>query len=170
MAEDIWQYLPYKTPYKSVFEAGWVQVDEKWHNPELAQVWQQIRQIRTDVNKVLDTARGEKMIGAPLEAKILLYVADEQLRASVKALNPDVGNGVDELRYLFITSQVEMLDTPEKLQGLKYNLQSDAWGIGVVDAEGQKCDRCWNYSTLVGKILEHPTICERCNAALAGQF
>ncbi|MCC5626104.1 class I tRNA ligase family protein, partial [Nostoc sp. CHAB 5715] len=27
-AEDIWQYLPYKTPYKSVFEAGWVLVDD----------------------------------------------------------------------------------------------------------------------------------------------
>ncbi|MGI8504763.1 MAG: isoleucine--tRNA ligase [Hassallia sp.] len=170
MAEDIWQYLPYKTPYKSVFEAGWVQIDQKWHNPELAQVWQQIRQIRTDVNKVLDTARGEKMIGAPLEAKILLYVASEQLRTSVKALNPDIGNGVDELRYLFITSQVEMLDTPEKLQGLKYNLQSDAWGIGVVDAEGEKCDRCWNYSTHVGESAEHPLICDRCVAALAGKF
>ncbi len=170
MAEDIWQYLPYKTPYKSVFEAGWVQVDEKWHNPELAQLWQQIRQIRTDVNKVLDTARMEKMIGAPLEAKILLYVASEQLRASVKALNPDVGNGVDELRYLFITSQVEVLDTPEALQELKYNLQSDAWGIGVVDAEGQKCDRCWNYSTHVGESTEHPLICDRCVAALAGKF
>ncbi|MGK7883603.1 MAG: isoleucine--tRNA ligase, partial [Crocosphaera sp.] len=24
MAEDIWQFLPYETPYKSVFEAGWV--------------------------------------------------------------------------------------------------------------------------------------------------
>jgi isoleucyl-tRNA synthetase len=170
MAEDIWQYLPYKTSYKSVFEAGWVQVDEKWHNPELAQIWQQIRQIRTDVNKVLDTARMEKMIGAPLEAKILLYVASEQLRASVKALNADIGNGVDELRYLFITSQVEMLDTPSALQGLKYNLQSDAWGIGVVDAEGQKCDRCWNYSTHVGESTEHPLICDRCVAALAGNF
>ncbi|NEU75676.1 isoleucine--tRNA ligase [Hassallia byssoidea VB512170] len=170
MAEDIWQYIPYKTPYKSVFEAGWVQVDEKWHNPELAQVWQQIRQIRTDVNKVLDTARVEKMIGAPLEAKILLYVGSDKLRASVKALNPDVGNGVDELRYLFITSQVEVLDTPEALQKLKYNLQSDAWGIGVVDAEGEKCDRCWNYSTHVGESTKHPLICDRCVAALAGKF
>jgi isoleucyl-tRNA synthetase len=170
MAEDIWQYLPYKTSYKSVFEAGWVQVDEKWHNPELAQIWQQIRQIRTDVNKVLDTARMEKMIGAPLEAKILLYVASEQLRTSVKALNSDVGNGVDELRYLFITSQVEVLDTPSAMQQLKYNLQSDAWGIGVVDAEGEKCDRCWNYSTHVGESAEHPLICDRCVAALAGKF
>ncbi|MEH2243891.1 isoleucine--tRNA ligase [Nostoc sp.] len=169
-AEDIWQFLPYKTPYKSVFEAGWVQVDEKWRNPELAEFWQQVRQIRTEVNKVLEQARIEKLIGSSLEAKSLLYIADEHLRASVKALDTVLGNGIDELRYLFLTSQVEVLDTPEVLQGLKYKLQSDSWGIGVVNADGQKCDRCWNYSTYVGESPEHPLICERCVAALAGEF
>ncbi|MEI1373157.1 isoleucine--tRNA ligase [Nostoc sp. UHCC 0926] len=169
-AEDIWQYLPYKTPYKSVFEAGWVQVEETWRNPELAEFWQQVRQIRTEVNKVLEQARIEKLIGSSLEAKALLYVANEDLRSSIKALNPVSGNGIDELRYLFLTSQVEVLDTPEALQDLKYNLQSDSWGIGVVNADGQKCDRCWNYSTHVGESAEHPLICERCVAALAGEF
>lgn len=169
-AEDIWQYLPYKTPYKSVFEAGWVQVEEKWRNPELAEFWQQVRQIRTEVNKVLEQARIEKLIGSSLEAKALLYVANEDLPSSIKALNPVNGNGIDELRYLFLTSQVEVLDTPEALQGLKYNLQSDSWGIGVVNADGQKCDRCWNYSIHVGESAEHPLICERCVAALAGEF
>ncbi|WP_287359835.1 zinc finger domain-containing protein [Moorena sp. SIO3B2] len=42
--------------------------------------------------------------------------------------------------------------------------------LGVVNAEGLKCDRCWNYGPKVGTIAEHPTICERCNAALAGNF
>jgi isoleucyl-tRNA synthetase len=168
MAEDIWQYLPYETPYKSVFEAGWVQLDEQWYNPELAEFWQQLRQIRTEVNKVLEEARVKKMIGSSLEAKVLLYIADEQLRGSVKSLNPN--NGVDELRYLFITSQADLLDSPEALQGLEYALQSEAWGIGVVNAEGQKCDRCWNYSTHVGESVEHPLICERCVSALAGEF
>lgn len=60
MAEDIWQYLPYKTPYKSVFESGWVKLEEKWYSPELAEVWQQRRFIRTEVNKVLEKARAEK--------------------------------------------------------------------------------------------------------------
>ncbi|MCX7592502.1 MAG: class I tRNA ligase family protein, partial [Fischerella sp.] len=170
LAEDIWQYLPYKTPYKSVFEAGWVQFDQKWHNPELAAFWQQLREIRIDVNKVLEQARVEKMIGSSLEAKILLYIADEQLRAAIKSLDKDTSNGVDELRYLLITSQVEIVDTPQQLQGSKYNLQADAWGIGVLEAEGQKCDRCWNYSTHVGENAEHPLICERCVAALAGEF
>lgn len=170
MAEDIWQYLPYKTPYKSVFESGWVQVEDKWQNPKLAEFWQQVRQIRTEVNKVLEQARIEKMIGSSLEAKVLLYINNEQFRSSVKALNPDKGNGIDELRYLFLTSQVELLDSPDKLQGVKYNLQSDTWGIGVVNADGEKCDRCWNYSTHVGESAEHPLICERCVAALAGNF
>jgi isoleucyl-tRNA synthetase len=168
-AEDIWQFLPYKTPYKSVFEAGWVQLEEKWQNPELAALWQQLRQLRTEVNKVLEEARVNKMIGSSLEAKVLLYVADEQLRSSVKALNASQ-NGIDELRYLFITSQVDLLDSPEAVQGLEYSLQSDTWQIGVVNAEGQKCDRCWNYSTHVGEFAEHPLICERCVAALAGKF
>ncbi|NMG09056.1 isoleucine--tRNA ligase [Brasilonema sp. UFV-L1] len=169
MAEDIWQFLPYETPYKSVFEAGWVQLDQKWQNPELAVVWQQLRQIRTEVNKVLEEARVKKLIGSSLEAKVLLYVADEQLRSTVKSLNASQ-NGVDELRYLFITSEVDLLDSPEAVQGLEYKLQSDTWKIGVVNAEGQKCDRCWNYSTHVGESAEHPLICERCVAALAGEF
>jgi len=168
MAEDIWQYIPYETPHKSVFESGWVQLDQRWHNPELAEFWQQLRQVRTEVNKVLEQARVEKMIGSSLEAKVLLFLPDEQLRSSVKSLSAN--NGVDELRYLFITSQADLLDSTEGLQGLKYSLQSDNWEIGVVTAEGQKCDRCWNYSTHVGESVEHPLICERCVAALALEF
>ncbi|MEJ6483331.1 isoleucine--tRNA ligase [Nostoc punctiforme UO1] len=171
-AEDIWQYLPYKTPYKSVFEAGWVQVEEKWRNPELAEFWKTLRRLRTDVNKVLEQARVEKIIGSSLEAKALIYVNDEKLRIAIKALNPVNGDGVDEMRYLFLTSQVELLDTADALQRLKtLSVQGeDNWGIGVVKADGQKCDRCWNYSTHVGESAEHPLICERCVAALAGEF
>jgi isoleucyl-tRNA synthetase len=170
LAEDIWQYLPYHTPYKSVFESGWVQLQQNWHNPELATFWQQLREIRLDVNKVLEQARVEKMIGSSLEAKILLYISDAELLSAIKSLNASNSNGVDELRYLFITSLVELVDAPEKLQGSKYNLQADKWRIGVLQADGQKCDRCWNYSIHVGENAAHPLICERCVAALAGEF
>ncbi|MFN6484530.1 MULTISPECIES: isoleucine--tRNA ligase [unclassified Nostoc] len=169
-AEDIWQYLPYKTPYKSVFEAGWVQVEEKWRNPELAEFWEVLRQLRTDVNKVLEQARIEKLIGSSLEAKALIHIPHKQLGDAIKAFNPVKGNGIDELRYLLLTSQVELLDSAEGLQGLEYTAQTEDWGIGVVKADGQKCDRCWNYSTHVGESAEHPLICERCVAALAGKF
>ncbi|MCW5316132.1 isoleucine--tRNA ligase [Nostoc sp. KVJ3] len=169
-AEDIWQYLPYKTPYKSVFQAGWVQIEEKWRNPELARFWETLRQLRTDVNKVLEQARIEKLIGSSLEAKALIYIPDKQLGDAIKAFNPVKGNGIDELRYLLLTSQVELLDSTQGLQGLKYTAQTEDWTIAVVNADGQKCDRCWNYSTYVGESAEHPLICDRCVAALAGEF
>lgn len=169
-AEDIWQYLPYKTPYKSVFQAGWVQIEEKWQNPELAEFWSALRQLRTDVNKVLEQARGEKLIGSSLEAKALIHIPHKQLGDAIKAFNPVKGNGIDELRYLLLTSQVELFDSAEELQGLKYTTQTEDWTIAVVNAEGQKCDRCWNYSTHVGESAEHPLICDRCVAALAGEF
>ena len=172
MAEDIWQSLPYPTPYKSVFESGWVKLEEKWHNRELAQSWQQLRQIRTEVNKVLEQARAEKMIGSSLEAKVLLYVLDPELRQLLQKLNPRTKqptNGVDELRYLFIASGVELLDSPKALAGLNH-IQSDTLGIGVVSADGHKCDRCWNYSIHVGESMKHPLLCERCISALIGKF
>lgn len=173
LAEDIWQYLPYKTPHESVFAAGWVTVEETWKQPTLAQTWEKLRTVRDEVNKVMEKARADKAIGASLEAKVLLYVADEALRQQMQALNPDsslTGNGVDELRYLLISSQVELLDAPTALAEHKYSVQTDAFGIAVVDADGEKCDRCWNYSTHVGESADHPIICERCVAALMGHF
>ncbi|WP_427160675.1 isoleucine--tRNA ligase [Aliinostoc sp. HNIBRCY26] len=169
-AEDIWQYLPYKTPYKSVFQAGWVKLEDKWDNPDLGEFWETLRSLRTDVNKVLEQARIEKMIGSSLEAKALIHIPHKQLGDAIKAFNPSKGNGIDELRYLLLTSQVEVLDSPEKLQGLKYTAQTVDWQIGVVNADGEKCDRCWNYSTHVGESQEHPLLCERCVSALVGEF
>jgi isoleucyl-tRNA synthetase len=174
MAEDIWQYLPYPTPYKSVFESGWVKLDENWHKPELTALWQKLRSIRTEVNKVMEQARTEKMIGASLDAKVLLYIPDVELRQQLQVLNPSdslsEGNHVDELRYLLLASQVELLESPEAMGELKYSFQSDGLGVGIVKADGQKCDRCWNYSERVGKTSEDPTLCERCVPALQGEF
>ncbi|EGJ28975.1 MULTISPECIES: isoleucine--tRNA ligase [Moorena] len=173
MAEDIWQYLPYQKSHESVFESGWVKLEEQWKNPELAASWSTLRTIRTEVNKVLEKARAEKMIGSSLDAKVLLYVKDQQLKQRLEAMNPSdslSGNQVDELRYLLLASQVELVDSLEAIQTATYSAESETIALGVVNAEGLKCDRCWNYGPKVGTIAEHPTICERCNAALAGNF
>ena len=173
LAEDIWQFLPYATPHKSVFQAGWITLEEQWSQPKLAEKWEKLRAIRTEVNKVLEQARTDKAIGSSLEAKVLLYVPDADLRAALQAFNPAdslSGNHVDELRYFFLTSQVGLLDSAKPLDGIKYAAQSDAVGVGVVDADGQKCDRCWNYSTHVGESKEHPLLCERCIPALDNHF
>ena len=179
MAEDIWQNLPYEKPTNSVFEAGWVKLEPNWvKDNDLVAKWEQLRHIRTGVNKVLDTARSEKLIGASLEAKVLMYSEDEQLRNTLTALQPNVaingGNQVDELRYLLLVSQVELVNDESVLTKSNYQTDIDLDGstlkVAVLNADGEKCDRCWNYSTSVGSFADEPLICDRCKEALAGNF
>jgi isoleucyl-tRNA synthetase len=180
LAEDIWQFLPYATPYQSVFQAGWVTLEDTWSQPELAQNWQKLRTLRTEANKVLEQARTAKDIGSSLEAKLLIYTADDAWKSTLQTLNPAdslAGNQVDELRYLFLTSQVELLDSPDRLADLKYVLTSESESesetklliVAMVDAQGEKCDRCWNYSTQVGRSETHPLLCERCVEVIEGE-
>ncbi|BAW95576.1 isoleucyl-tRNA synthetase [[Synechococcus] sp. NIES-970] len=177
MAEDIWQNLPYHTAHKSVFNAGWYQLDPQWAaDAALFQRWEELRKIRNGANLVLEKARTEKLIGASLEAKILMHDVDGMLGTWLTDLNPTDSLSdslrVDELRYLLLVSQVEFVTAPLDSQQYQDTLEltEDKLQIAVVKADGHKCDRCWNYSTQVGTFTDDPTICERCNDALAGRF
>ncbi len=151
MAEDIWRNLPYTRPTESVFEAGWIQLPEQWHNPDLGSIWTQLRTVRAEVNQALEDARSQKVIGSSTEAKVQLSVGDPALHSLLESRTAD-------LRYLFIVSQVELAQSDSGLQ------------VTVHKADGSKCVRCWNYSTRVGEFDEHPDLCERCVDALAGSF
>jgi isoleucyl-tRNA synthetase len=193
LAEDIWQFLPYKTPYKSVFQAGWVTLDSQWTKPELAQKWGQLLKLRSDINKEIEACRSEKIVGSSLEASLILYISNSELYQQLQQLNPSnslQGNGIDELRYIFLVSKVTVLDSkndflnaivdPETRQQFeaRFNM-ADYFGspdnklfyLDRADKNGDsKCDRCWNYSDTVGTFKDDPTICDRCDAALKGEF
>jgi isoleucyl-tRNA synthetase len=38
----------------------------------------------------------------------------------------------------------------------------EVW-VGVSKADGEKCERCWNYSKKVGNFRDHAKLCERCH-------
>jgi isoleucyl-tRNA synthetase len=162
LAEDIWQFLPYTTGKESVFESGWVKLDEQWRQPALSDKWTKLRDLRAEANQVLEQARTAKMIGSSLEAKLLLYVEDGGLRSTLEQMNTTTGNQVDELRYLFLTSQVELLSDAAPLAELEHKSET----IGITKADGNKCDRCWNYSTRVGLSSDHPLLCDRCEGVV----
>ncbi len=165
MAEDIWQFIPYDTGYKSVFQSGWVQIESDWEKPELKDSWTKLRAVRAEINKVMERGRNDKAIGSSLDGKVLLYLPDPELRQWLAAFNladSSTGNQVDELRYFFLASAVELVDRVGEIEKLEYKSQSEMVSVGVVKADGEKCDRCWNYSPSVGSFSEHPTICDRC--------
>jgi isoleucyl-tRNA synthetase len=107
--------------------------------------WERIFAIRDEVLRALEAARNDKQIGSSLEAKVILTTDAETTRFLL--------NYYDQLRYIFIVSQVEVHE-------------GDAFGINIARADGEKCERCWNYSTRVGENERFPTCCERCVEAL----
>ena len=114
--------------------------------------WQTLLSVRDEALKALEAARAEKRIGSGLEAQLHLAAPD--------SIYPVLERYRDQLRYLFIVSDVvlEKATASNGDAGLK---------ITINQAPGQKCERCWNYSTHVGEDPNYPTVCERCSAVLA---
>jgi isoleucyl-tRNA synthetase len=175
MAEDIWQNLPYSKSSESVFEGGWPSELVSFPDHD-AEKWDFIRLLRDDVNKVLEGARIDKLVGASLDAAAFVYTDDKE---KLKILEDLVGDehlsalGVDELRTVLMLSQVHVVDAKEEISSScdeKYISGSDTSSgcvVGVAKAAGTKCGRCWFYDTQVGKLgLPQDDACQRCNDAI----
>jgi isoleucyl-tRNA synthetase len=112
---------------------------------ERVAVWDQLIAVRGEVLKVLETARQEKVIGAPLEARVRLE-ADA-------ALLPLLEQYAGQLPALFIVSEVELA-------------AGEALRASVLRATGVKCERCWKYTHDTGADADLPTVCAPCAAAV----
>ncbi|GAV74906.1 tRNA-synt_1 domain-containing protein/zf-FPG_IleRS domain-containing protein/Anticodon_1 domain-containing protein [Cephalotus follicularis] len=183
LAEDVWQNLPFQytnndgSIAKSVFESKWPALNgERLVFPsEEIDFWGNILELRTEVNKVLEIARTEKLIGSSLEAKVYLQASDANLVSRLQDMCAE-NNGADSLHHIFITSQVEVLPSLENelLESIAYTGEyliqgTNKISIGVSRADGSKCERCWNYSPQVGSYVEHPTLCPRCYKVISDQ-
>lgn len=112
---------------------------------DLISKWNRILSIRGLVLNKLEEARISKQIGSSLAAKVIVN-ADKETTMFLMDI-------YEQLRYIFIVSQVEVHE-------------SDAFAVKIENADGTKCERCWNYSTRVGEFEKFPTVCERCAEAL----
>jgi isoleucyl-tRNA synthetase len=145
-ADEIWENLPDREE-PSIHLALLPKPDEQSHDA-LSAEWGRLFEIRDDVLRALEEARVAKQIGSSLQAKVSLQAAGSALELLQKH--------EADLRYLFIVSQVE----------LGNSTGSEGVSITISIADGEKCERCWNYSTRVGESEVYPTVCERCVAAL----
>jgi isoleucyl-tRNA synthetase len=157
-AEEIWRHMP-AVPNRaaSVHFTLLPTPDPGWMDPALAERWEGLLRVRSEVTKALEEARSKKLIGHALDASVTLS-ADGAL---YEALTPYAA----ELRSLFIASEAVLLkETP--LPGAFESAEVKGLMIRVGPAAGKKCERCWVYDTTVGAYTEHPTICGRCRSAL----
>jgi len=102
-----------------------------------------LRVVREEVLKALEEARNNKLIGGSLEAQVKVVASDPVYSVLARYQ--------EQLRYLFIVSEV-VLERGTSGNGTGGVL------VQVGKAAGQKCERCWNYSTHVGDDPAYPTI------------
>jgi isoleucyl-tRNA synthetase len=151
-ADEIWENLPGESREASVHLTKLPHAAEVSF-AEAKLLWDRIFSFRDIVLARLEESRVEKLIGSSLEAKVTITASG----VAFEALN----SLRDQLRYIFIVSQVE-LHRAEAPSGLA----QETFRVVVTKAEGEKCERCWNYSTRVGESQKYSTVCERCLAAL----
>lgn len=155
-ADEIWQFMPHdqsrntESPlFNEIPQADFIETDEAFMDK-----WDKIHAVRVDVQKALELARNEKKIGKSLEAKVILG-AQGELYGFLKSVEA-------ELPEIFITSAVEVVEEKQSHIG-----EVEGLTVSVSKADGEKCERCWKFSTTVGENSDHPHLCSHCAAVMA---
>ena len=169
-AEEIWLHMPDADARpSSVHLTQLPEVNEDFLDEELAQRWESILLLRGEVTKALEEGRTQKIIGHALDAAVTLSMPE--------SLSTAVNPNADELRTVFIVSQVDIVaegSLPVRLASQSAAARSELFqstkvpglAIHVGPAAGEKCERCWIYDLSVGQDEQHPTICARCLGVL----
>lgn len=151
-AEEIWKYMPHTEDEDSVSVMlnEMPKVSDEYGNDEIRAKWDKIIAVRNDVNKALEPARNEKIIGKSLDAEVKVY-ADGEIY--------DLLSGMEsELAEIFITSKAQVLPKSEAKDAMECDLVS----VSVEASKHEKCGRCWVHSETVGTIEGFDGICADC--------
>jgi isoleucyl-tRNA synthetase len=151
-AEEVWKHLHKgKSEKESVHLTLFPEVQKEYLDETLNERWEKVWEIRTVVTKALEEARKEKKIGLSLDAQVHLHLPEKVYQF----LQPFQ----KELKSIFIVSSVTLHLGGDDEKEVT---------VEVLRAEGQKCERCWNYDVSVGQVPEHRTVCQRCVEAIQG--
>lgn len=128
-----------------------------WEDEFAGEEMARLRAARAVVTGALEVARREKLIGAALEARPRVFVADEALRASVLSV---------DFAELCITSGIDIEAGEGPADAFRL---PEAPGIAVVveKAPGVKCARSWKYFDPARADPRYPDITPRDAEAVA---
>jgi isoleucyl-tRNA synthetase len=158
-AEEIWAEMPGERA-ESVMLATWYRGLEPADNAS-RETWRRLRAVREVVGPKLEELRRDKAIGSSLAAEITLEASGR--------LQQELGEIGDELRFLFISSDVHLAPVSEAMESAE--IEGDSLRVSVRATEHAKCIRCWHHRADVGSHSDHPEICARCveNVASDGE-
>ena len=153
--DEIWQSMP----HAASDDARNVLLNEMPENFEgycldeaALEKWAAVMKLRQDVNGVLEKARKDGRIGKALEARVTLSGA-EDVKAVCEGLN---------LAEICIVSACDWAEAEEGAE-VGNGVNIPALTIGVSEAKGAKCPRCWMHS----EAANEEGLCPRCAGVIA---
>ena len=156
-AEEAWKFLP-GIRNESVFLNTWHRFPPGAER-EAEIDWPLFVALKTDVSRELERLRSAGEIGAPLDAEVTVFAPPAQA-ARFSALQ-------DELRFLLITSQAQIVETDTPTGSAVPSSAEGVW-IEVRPSTRPKCVRCWHLRSDVGSDARHPELCARCVVNVEG--
>ena len=141
-AEEIWQtYSPLKKQQKSVFLSQFINdinfADQQITNSE----WSKLFEIKDLVNQAIEKARNDGLVKGSLDTSVEIICPEDTYNI--------LQNFGEELHFVFISSYCQIK-------------QGEILSINISQSNDDKCARCWHRSETVGKSINHPELCSRC--------
>ncbi len=145
-SEEAWAHIPGERE-ESVHMAR-LPEPEGIHDPDLVSDWDKLKEYRDRINKCLEEARQEQVIGKSLEAELILRPEEKPLMDILRRYE-------ERLPVLFIVSGVELAEPEEGRPPIE-----------VARAGGEKCVRCWTFTR---EPVDHDSepLCPRCSDAVS---
>ena len=159
-AEEIWQLLPGQRDQFVMTDEWYTGLFGLQQGEALDDAyWAQLLAVRAEVNKALEVARNDKLIGSSLQAEVTLF-ANAELADKLNLL-------ADELRFVLLTSKAVVLVADSQPEGALVTDVAGLW-LQVAASGATKCERCWHHVEDVGSHEGHGDICGRCVTNVAG--
>ena len=114
----------------------------------MAARWNKLLAVRETVNKAIEEAKEAGTVKKPQAARVVVSAPPERYEL--------LRRYEDQLANIFVVSQA----------ALRNGEQAEV-RVMVEPAPGERCERCWRVLPTVGSIPEHPTLCDRCAAAVS---
>jgi len=142
-AEEAWGYFQKDS---SVHLQLFPKPDPAWTNPEAIRDMGRLLELRGLISQTVEKIQKAGEIGSALEAEVILTAPPSE--------KPLLDSLSQELEELFILSDLSVMAGSEA-------------GVTATKTSAARCERCWRHREEVGSSPAHPTLCARCEEAVA---